>query len=230
VSHRPCTMAGMRAQDAPFRPYWMATTLSEAGVEARSGEGTYGAYAFEDLPPVPFAMTGDLDWLARQPVQEECAIRADVEEPLAALLAECGRDGVPLPPAFTRFMGSPELQRRIRSNTSCYLDLDAGAVPVAGGGRLIRFLADQQGCLFWYLFVTEDGSDHAVACSIECFDSEEDELVEETEAVCFCAESFETFLCRYWLENEIWFATDDGVPLPEVGAEYIERYRSMPGY
>lgn len=230
MSYRRCTMAGMRAQESPFRPYWWGTSLSEAGVEARPDISTYGRYEFEALPPVPFPMTGDLDWLARQPVQEEWAIRTEVEEPLAALLAACERDGVPLPAAFTRFMGSPELQRRIRSNTACYLDLDAGAVPVAGGGRLIRFLADQQGCLFWYLFVTEDGSDHAVVCSIECFDSEEDELAEEVEAICFCAESFETFLCRYWLENEIWYAADDGTAMPDVGAEYIERYRSMAGY
>ncbi|MCD0445741.1 hypothetical protein LO763_19210 [Glycomyces sp. A-F 0318] len=219
----------MRAHESPFRPYWWGTSLSEAGVEARPDISTYGRYAFEDLPDVPFPMSGDFDWLARQPAQESCAIRADVAAPLAALRAACGREGVPLPAAFTRFMGSPDLQGRIRSNTSCYLDLDAGTVPVAGGGRLIRFLADQQGCLFWYLFLAEDGTDHAVVCSVEYFDSEEGRAAEEPEAIGFCAESFEAFLCRYWLENEIWFAADDGTPMPDVGAEYIERYRTVPG-
>ncbi|THV24527.1 hypothetical protein [Glycomyces paridis] len=219
----------MRAQDAPFRPYWWATSLDEAGVDSRSGDGTYNRYPFEDLPETPYPMDGDFAWLARQPAQEEWAIRQDVREPLAALTSVCEREGVPLPEPFARFMGSPDLQDRIRSTTACYLDLDAGTVPVPGGGRLIRFLADQQGCLFWYLFVTEDGADHAVVCTPEYLDSEEATEVEGGEAICFCAESFEAFLCRYWLENEIWFATEDGTPMPEVGPAYIERYRALAG-
>ncbi|GAB3159723.1 hypothetical protein GCM10027290_65010 [Micromonospora sonneratiae] len=43
----------------------------------------------------------------------------------------------------------------------------------------------------------------------------------------FCGESFKTFLCRYWLENEIWFADDDGAPTPDVAAEYIRQYRDF---
>lgn len=41
----------MRAQDSPFRPYWWATGLSDAGVEARADKSTYGRYAYDDLPP-----------------------------------------------------------------------------------------------------------------------------------------------------------------------------------
>lgn len=219
----------MRAQESPFRPYWWATGLSGLEVDARPDISTYGRYKFEDLPPVPFDMDGDLAWLARQPEQDECVIVGNAAEALGPLTAHGAEIGLPLPGAFIRFMASEALQRRVRSNTSCYLDLDTASVPVKGG-RLVRFLADQQGCLFWYLFVTEDGADHAVVCSPDFFDSEEGEAADDVEAICFCAESFETFLCRYWLENEIWLAANDYGPMPEVGPEYIERYRDMPGF
>jgi hypothetical protein len=29
-----------------------------------------------------------------------------------------------------------------------------------GDGYLVGFLADSQGCLFWYLYLTADGADH----------------------------------------------------------------------
>jgi hypothetical protein len=48
----------------------------------------------------------------------------------------------------------------------------------------------------------------------------------EPEEIEFCAESFEAFICRYWLENEIFFAEDDGAGMPAVAEEYIERYRT----
>jgi hypothetical protein len=49
-------------------------------------------------------------------------------------------------------MAAPALQERIRSNTDCYLDLyyEPLRSPL-GGGYLVRFLADSQGCIFWYL-------------------------------------------------------------------------------
>ena len=217
----------MRAQDSPFRPYWWATGLSNVDVEARADVATYGRYPYEDLPPVPFAMNGYFDWLTHRPEHEEWPITGNAEQQLPRLLAACDRDGVILPQVFTRFIGDAALQRRIRSTTACYMDLDAGAVAIDTGGLLIRFLADQQGCLFWYLYVTEDGTDHAVVCSTEFIDSEESAAIEEPEELCFCAESFESFLCRYWLENEIWFATEDGTDMPDVGAEYIDQYRSL---
>ena len=44
--------------------------------------------------------------------------------------------------------------------------------------------------------------------------------------IVFSAESFETFMCRFWLENEIWFAGYEKKPMPDAGQEYIERYRN----
>jgi hypothetical protein len=138
-------------------------------------------------------------------------------------------------------MESPSLQGRIRSATDCYLDLCPEPIrsPV-GGGWLVHFLADSQGCIFWYLYLTADGSDHAVVSSPDFYSTEyepsgddepdaDDEEWEDEEpdpaAIRFCAESFEAFLCRFWLENEIVFAQGVKTPMPDVARQYIEQYR-----
>jgi hypothetical protein len=43
--------------------------------------------------------------------------------------------------------------------------------------------------------------------------------------IVFAAESFEGFMCRFWLENEIWFAQWQKTPIPDVGLQYIEQYQ-----
>lgn len=40
--------------------------------------------------------------------------------------------------------------------------------------------------------------------------------------IAYCAESF---LWRFWLENEIWYAAFQDTAMPDVGREYIARYR-----
>ncbi|MEV0325071.1 hypothetical protein AB0H63_01285 [Micromonospora echinospora] len=218
----------MRAQDSPFRPYWWGTDLAAAGVDARPNVGTYGQYQFAELPPVPFELRGDLGWLATQPVHEEWSINGNATVQLPELLTACERVRLLLPPSFTRFMASSQLQDRVRSNTACFIDLDSAPVAApAGGGHLVRFLSDQQGCLYWYLYLTEGGGDHAVVCSPDFYGVEADvPPPADPDGISFCAESFEAFLCRFWLENEVWFAVTAGTPLPDVGAEYVERYRS----
>src|SRR4051812_19487767 len=152
----------MRVQDSPFRPSWWGIGLEGAGVDARPDVGTYGRYEFQDLPPVPFPMTGDFAWLAAQPVQQEWAIGGGPVAELPPLVTACDQLGLSLPPAFLTFLSTPDLHRRIRSCTACYLDVSGGPVRAPGqDGYLIRFLADQQGCLYWYLYLTADSQDHA---------------------------------------------------------------------
>jgi hypothetical protein len=222
-------MTGVRAQDSPFRPYWWGTDLARAGIAARSHVGPYGRYEFASLPPVPFELLGELDWLAAQPAHQERTINGNATTALLELLAGCRRARVPLPPVFTRFMVSATLQDRVRSHTACRLDLDRAPVPSPqGGGHLVRFLSDQQGGRYWYLHVNEDGTDHAVVCSPDLYGTEaHDPPCADPDGIDFCAESFEAFLCRFWLENEICFAVTDGTPMPAVGIDYLERYRGI---
>ena len=53
-------------------------------------------------------------------------------------------------------------------------------------------------------------------------DCEIDEIGESD--LVYDSPDFETFLCRYWLENEIMFANCDGTPLPNVGKKFIEPF------
>jgi hypothetical protein len=178
-------------------------------------------------------MRGDFNWLAAGPERDEHSIgdqkAVENAEALAHLRGDSVRLGVKLPEAFATFMESPALHRRVRSNTDCFLDLCPELVrsPV-GGGYLVRFLADSQGCIYWYLYLTPDGSDHAVVSAPGFYGTEaekwEDEPPDPAEIV-YSAESFEVFICRFWLENEIWFAEWKRTPMPDVGRQYIERYR-----
>jgi hypothetical protein len=207
--------------------------LDNAGLgEVRPRVGTYGRYNFDRLPPVPFKMHGDFAWLAPQQtfdhnIGNERA--SEVADALAQLQAAFARLEIHLPESFTRFMASPELHQRVRSNTDCFLDLcDEPIHSPIGGGWLVRFLADSQGCVFWYLYLTPNASDQAVVSSPGFYGTKaeqwQDEPPDPSEIV-YSAESFEAFMCRFWLENEIWFAEWKKTPMPGVGREYVERYR-----
>jgi hypothetical protein len=218
---------------SPFPCHWWGIGLENVGlVDVRPDVGTYGRYEFERLPPIPFPMCGDFAWLALastrdQNIGHERSIGN--AEAIPRLLQSSSNLGLRLPEPFTMFMETPALQRRIRSNTDCFLDL--GEVPIlspVGGGHLIRFLADSQGCLFWYLYVTGDSSDHAVVSSPGFYGTEAEQWQEEPadpREIVFSAESFETFLARFWLENEIWFSEYEKTPMSAVGQTYIEHYR-----
>lgn len=133
-----------------------------------------------------------------------------------------------MPEAFLKFVRSPDLQERVRSCTDCFLDACPELVPSPlGGGYLVRFLADSQGCVFWYLYFTSDGRDHAVVSSVGFYGSEAERWEEEADSgdISFSEESFESFICRFWLENEIWFSQYENTALPAFGAQFIEAYR-----
>src|SRR5262245_12530787 len=96
---------------------------------------------------------------------------------------------------------------------------------------LVRFLADSQGCIFWYLYIPTGTPDHAVVSSPEFYDPSGERLHDQEPdhgALAFCAESFEEFICRFWIENEIWFAEYEGRPISEEGRRYLDLYRRAP--
>jgi len=242
---------------SPFPCHWWGMSLEPVGLgEKRPDVGTYGRYDFGQLPPLPFPMSGDFAWLATAPAHRHNIGKkyaADNARAIKFLRSSSDRLGLRLPDAFTKFMETPALQDRIRSSTDCFLDLCREPVrSPLGGGWLVRFLNDSQGCLFWYLYLTADGSDHAVVTSPDLYNpplepSEEDEPEDEdcgeeseddepededweeedepdAKAIAFCAESFESFLCRHWLENEISFAQCPvKTPMPEAARQYIDR-------
>jgi hypothetical protein len=141
--------------------------------------------------------------------------------------------GLSLPPAFLQLMTSHDLQDRVPSCTACYFDLPDTIVPCpqSENGYLIRFLNDQQGCLFWYLYLTPQGEE-GVLTSPFCLDT----LSQYTEREDFPPELFqkkvkestyicaEEFLYRFWLENTIWFTLNRHLPLPVEQERYLDHY------
>lgn len=225
----------MHLHKSPFPAYWLGTELEGAGLESVRPNvvGTYGRYEYDRLPPLPFEqLHGNFDWLSSAPPRRSNIGLEKAIENAQALVALRQRSmalGLRLPAEFVKFMESPSLQERIRSNTDCFLDLCASPVrsPV-GGGYLIRFLSDSQGCIFWYLYLTEGGQDHAVVASPGFYGIDDEQWLDgerDPTDIVFSAESFEIFLCRFWLENEIWFASWKNTPMPEAGRVYIEQYR-----
>src|SRR5262249_58145496 len=118
----------------------------------RPDVGTYGHYDFSRLPRLPFEMYGDFSWLVTFPVHEKCIgdeNGAETARALRLLIEASARIGLSLPASFVKFMDTRTPHQRVRSNTDSFLDLCPRPVssPI-GGGHLIRFLADSQGCVF----------------------------------------------------------------------------------
>ena len=156
-----------------------------------------------DLKELPHSFDGSFAWLAATPRHIEDVIdkrSADkLPSQLDSALASAARHGVTLPPEFVTFIRTPELHGHLRSVTACYLDVAEALLPFANG-YLLRFLNDQQGCAFWYIYINSASTDHCVVSSLEYFDADEmDYEIEDIKETDFhiWAVSFEAFLCRF---------------------------------
>ena len=226
----------MKLEQSPFPPGWWSFALDTIGLqEQRPLVGTYGRYAFASLPELPVPLDGDLAWLAGSRGHEYhigSDRAAEIPEKLSRLVEKCHAGGVSLPQSFLKLMRDADLQARIRSNTGCFLDVVDAPVPSpVGAGALVRFLADSQGCISWYLYIPTGTLDHAIVSSPEFYDPSGERLHDgepDYAALVFSAESFEQFICRFWIENEIWFAGYEGTPISEEGRRYLDRYRKAP--
>jgi hypothetical protein len=137
--------------------------------------------------------------------------------------------GLGLPESLKAFARRPELQRRIRSVTACYLDLGDVAVRTTAPGQLVHFLSDQQWCLHWLVYADGSGCESVLVTDVPIgFDIAEawGEPVPEVVPLDgsfrleVCADSFGEFLYRFWIENELWWALRRGGKLPPHLAAY----------
>ncbi len=183
-----------------------------------------------ELKELPHTFDGSFNWLTKTPRHSEWAIgersASELPSQLESVIASAKEHGITLPNEFVRFIGNPALHDHLRSVTACYLDVAESVLPF-GNGFLIRFLADQQGCAYWYIYTNEDASDHCVVSSYEYFDADEMECeIEDLKETDFqiWAVSFEAFLSRFWLENEILFAQYDSTPPPDVDPRFLKLY------
>jgi hypothetical protein len=157
----------------PFRTGWWSFRIPGY----RSGRGTYDLFDYETLPPVNEAyISHQLDWL-RSPIVRPSSIITDegpADQTAALNTARLANARViatalhlTLPDSFIMFLQTPALQAQVPSCTACYLDVGTQFIPCPFGsdGYLLRFLNDQQGCLFWYLYLTPRG-EHCVVASL----------------------------------------------------------------
>jgi hypothetical protein len=222
----------------PFPLGWWSFDLGSY----RPCDGTYQLYPYASIPPLDESLfAGDFQWLIAEAgaaglaetadFDDETAQRVteedDAEDAVAALEVAAAALGLVLPPAFVRFMGDTSLQSVIPSVTACEWDLGAAPVPcrVHPGAYTVRFLRDQQDCLFWYLYLSS--GEASVICSTIAFDDRQAHPSAEqiTANTVSCAPHFEHFVYRFWLENELWESLQEKDPelTPEQRA-YLAHY------
>jgi hypothetical protein len=121
----------------------------------------------------------------------------------------------PVPRSFETFAAFPKLQKKIRSVTGCHLDLGNFAVPIiAAPGVLCHFLSDQQWLKHWLIYCSDGPENGTVVAADLPYGFETDGQFEEdvprtidlatATDVTVCADSFEEFIYRFWVENELW--------------------------
>lgn len=202
---------------------------------------TYRGYPLDVMPKVPIALDEDLSWLNEygqvHPLQgldqwDEYA------KPLPAAMGIelAARQNVALPRSLRQFMTSRDLQSRVRSCTDCYLDPGERLVETVGSlhGHLIHFLSDSQSCAHWYVHVLRSGESAVLeAGDLYCYAIENSAWIEnpacrleriniEEMEFRFCSASFPEFLFRFWIENEIWYASNVARrPLTDLERAYL---------
>lgn len=219
---------------------------------------TYWLFDYAGLPPLPNA-DASFGYLAEDSGTSPDAlvlenIRARLRRQLSALTDEASRRGLAIPESFTQFMPVPELHARFRSGTCYWFTLSNRLVRCPGfaGAYMICFLRDQQDCILWCLCLTPDGRhcvlavpDDAVSTLSEtsrdalCGDLGDDEVDDGDDAVegeesaistiRVCADSFEEFAYRFWIEDEISFklAGLETQPLTDAERAYLDHYAQM---
>jgi uncharacterized protein (TIGR02996 family) len=219
----------LRANPTPFPAGWCSVDLEGY----RAVDGTYGLLTYESLPPLPVELfRGDFHWLAGQRKSRATSARVIRHRQVDRITAAAADLKLALPNEFRVLMGRPALRRRVRSCTDCFFNwpkrIDDG--PADEDDYVVRFYSDSQGCFHWYLYLTPLGY-HCVLGSPAFFGGANG-LPEEFDAdtpwdeCWFCAPSFEAFVYRMWIENEIWYAlSDDDHPLTAEEQAYLAHYR-----
>lgn len=207
----------------PFAAGWYGTGIGRV----RRDIGTYTYFTPAEVPSIAVPMNGTFDWLQRASAKRPMASTGGIAACLDRLLSS---EGTRLPDAFVAFFRSPALWQKIRSCTDCYFSLDTTAVEIPGGlGWLVCFMSDSQDCKHWHLYLAPCGTKHAVVATYHYSGSESVKAgggKPHRRDITTCAKSFEEFMYRFWLENELFYASFAKEDLPPGGAEYLAFYQS----
>lgn len=208
--------------------------------------GTYSRVAYHRLPAWP-AQSAAFAWLKDLPQREHGRTLDSDEnrtESFPLIAAEIRSLGFDLPEELPPLLTQPAIQSQIPTCTDCYLELSAHAVPLPGwpGSYAVRFMNDSQCCVLWYLLFQPDTPVRVLASEYflerDIFDamdypSDIDDQPLRYEDVLsksfVCAESLGEFLWRFCVENRLWFALHEKLPLAPAEQAYLEAARSTDG-
>lgn len=215
----------------PFKKGWFTAGHSELW----NCDSTYCFVPYEKLPKLDLNMfQGDFQWLVNSEDDLECALYVEEQDNLTVnlnrIITAAEQKKLKLPDSFLTFLKSPHLQNRVPSCTACFLDLSDRLIEssLENDGYLIRFLNDSQNVLHWYLYLNKT-SEHCIVVAkpefSEDLDGETLEDVSTPTEIFYCAPSFEEFIYRFWIENSIWFALNDEIPLTKEQKEYMDTRR-----
>lgn len=203
---------------------------------------TYCRYDLDAQPALPEVDAG-LTWLSAEPPALEWSIDTPDATPQRRLVSTqllTVLNGKAAPEALATLGARPELQRKVRSYTGCYLDLGDRTVPTDRGGVLLHFLSDQQWVRHWLVFLDDDGQAPVLSTTLPIGFDLPDDWVETPDEehvpevipldgsldLTLSADSVEQFLYRFWIENEVAFRTAGGdEPLTEPFQSYVEQLR-----
>jgi hypothetical protein len=234
----------LRANPTPFPSAWKNFGLGTL----RERQGTYATWSYDSLPALPIdELRGEFQYLkakrskGRRDAAGEGGQYRQAFEQMVAVAAE---KGVRLPAEFVKFMSDTALHGTFRSVTDCYFTLPDEYSPIrahpSGDGWHVLFYSDSQDCLHWDLYVHASGGHCVIARWPDYFDPEppdedDDQPPDTGPRAWFVAPSFESFVYRIWVENQVWYlehadflrsSGEEPPPItPEIQA-YIDHYRN----
>jgi uncharacterized protein (TIGR02996 family) len=212
---------------------WWGTGIGPA----REAGRTYERFRYHDQPPLPVEqLDGTFAWLRDSEPQTSFGLGPRWK----TFCAEKRRQGYFVPCAFERFLADDDLPTRIKSCTDNYFERprdpsDEHAAPSAEreDGLLVTFYADSQYCVLWAILLPREPGHYApiLAGPPDALfpgfwnDGEEEEQAYDIGKPVLAASQFEQFIFRWWIENEIWFATvweESRRPLTPLEQAYID--------
>lgn len=208
-----------------LKKIWYFTDIE--GVRDADESATYYFFDYNKLPPIEIELDENFNWLKSYPERlDKKNWEYDFSEKLEKLQQEAKSKGIVIPKSFLNFMADGSLIRRIRSNTDCFFEFGdfIEEVPDTNGINFIHFMSDSQYCGLWYLCIDKKGN-NCVVISGNLYGHEYKEDV-DNEIGYFCAPSFEEFIFRFWIENEIWHKkVYEKIELNELEKNYVKFYK-----
>lgn len=203
---------------------------------ARKARGTYQCSQYHDQPPLPVeSFDGTFAWLRESKPQSSYPAGPKWK----AFCANKRNQGYFVPSEFERFLSDRDLPARIKSCTDNYFarppdPTDEHSAPSfeREDGLFVIFYADSQHCVLWGILLPHEPGRYApiLAGSPDaCFSGNWDDVGEgdadDPGKPVLVASQFEQFIFRWWIENEIWFATvweESRRPLTSMEQAYLD--------